>query len=235
MVCAQYWRAHPDWVPSRDYSRTTRKPASSRLKNQQAALRVHETTQSALNEVCSKFQENLVSLRDLVAREMSKLDVEAEVTVSLEWMRIHVTVPASSHTVTIAAMRALSFNVERLRSEFEMSPINHELGAVVPQTPMALPVTVKDGEVLRQRVSSIWWRGPSDNQRLATIAVMIFQSQDGPQEVRKRALERHCFVATAIFGENAEEVAILRKWRDDSLYGSLGISYEGCFLWFVAG
>ena len=176
-------------------------------------------TQSVLDEVCSTFQENLVALRASVEREMDKLGVEAKVIVNGDGT--HVSVPVSPRTVTIEAVRVLAFNAERLRSEFDVYPMYHESGGVVPLTPMALPVVVKDGEVLRRLVSTIWWRGASDNERLAAIAVMIFQNQAGPKEVRQPAVQRYCFVATAIFGENAEEVAILREWRDDALSRSV--------------
>lgn len=193
-----------------------------RLKSQQAALHAHESSQEHLTVLVKTFADGCPALNAAIVQGFATLGLQATAgggPVELSdgdfaMVPVGVTVPPSERSVKIEVWAKLEFDEDRFRSVFRQ----FGFGDITPPQPMALPVevTVRDN-ITTDFKSSIWWHGPRDNERLAAIVVDIFKGKRGPREISSH----NCFVATVVFGERSEEVAILRRWRDDCLAESI--------------
>lgn len=192
-----------------------------RLKAQQEALQAHSSYREQLRVLEDSFSASSV-LHDAIIREFARLGLLA--TTTLGGCDLVVRVLPSERDVSIEALTSLDFNKDLLRSEFVVFRYANGLQsgakrtAVVPRVPMALPIEIRVRNT--GRLSTIWWRGPSDSERLARIVVEMFQGQRGPEEIGPSYIGG-CFVATAVFGERSEEVVVLRRWRDERLLASI--------------
>ena len=128
-------------------------------------------------------------------------------------------VATANERVGIKIWNWLEFDRENRRVVFSASK-GSGLHPVVLPDPMALPVVIADKYCIQTGGKfSIWWAGPRDNERLAAVVVDALIRGKGPNEVGLNY--KNCFVATVIFGERSEEVAVLRKWRDERLSESV--------------
>jgi hypothetical protein len=191
-----------------------------KLKAQQAALQAHTSAQEQVTVLAKTLVEDgRPTLKAAIHKGFASLGLKAQVNGgfvfdgSRGFSQMRVEFPPSKRSVMVEMWEELEFDEEHLRSVFG------RFGRIVPsQTPMALPIEITVSEYGSPSVkSSIWWHGPSDTERLTTIIVDMFKGKRGPNEVSSSS----CFVATVVFGEHSEEVAILRKWRDECLSESI--------------
>jgi hypothetical protein len=193
-----------------------------KLKAQQAALKAHSSSQEQLTGLVKTFADGCPALSAAIVQEFAILGLRptaggGPVELSdggFAMVPFVVTVPPSERSLKIEVWAELTFDQDRFRSVFK----KFGFGEIMPPQPMALPVEITVYNPFSTDFkSSIWWHGPRDNERLAAIVVDMFNEKRGPLEVSSP----NCFVATAVFGERSEEVAILRKWRDERLFESI--------------
>jgi len=78
-----------------------------------------------------------------------------------------------------------------------------------------LPIYVRFWQENIWRACGYLWRGQEDNNHIAQAIVSILTT--GKPEHQDFNPKPRCFIASSIFGEAAEEVRILRDFRDESL------------------
>ena len=187
-----------------------------KLKAQQAALKIHSSLQEQLTVLVKTFGDGAPVLTAVIVQKFASLGLQASVRWGAYYLEglpsADVVVPPETlSSVHIDVWHTLEFDQQRLRSVFDRSGQN-----LPPQTPMALPIEISVlGHGYNTVRTIIWWHGPSDNEQLTAKVVDMFKGKPDPGKAGS------CFVATVIFGERSEEVAILRKWRDERLSESI--------------
>jgi hypothetical protein len=188
------------------------------LKAQQSALQALSSAQDELNSLAKKFADGSPALTDAIKGAFQRLGLQAQAGYGSTSFEVELR--PSDRTVSVKALTSLDFNKDRRRAEFIVFRYANRLRsgahrvAIIPLSPMALPVEISTGG--GYELATIWWRGPQDNDRLVSAVVAVFQGQRGPEEIGP-TYKGGCFVATAVFGPHSQEVAVLRRWRDQHL------------------